>query len=76
MDNYHFQDQQSFNGYFYVNCFSDGEVSSNEAHAELRSWIFSIKEYSSGITAKYRSGLGISQSEESFLTGKCFLCSI
>ncbi|KAH6791043.1 hypothetical protein C2S51_006049 [Perilla frutescens var. frutescens] len=72
-----FEDQLSLDGFFYVNRFTDGEVSSNEAHPELKFWIFSIKECSLGITAKRKSGLGISESEESFLTEMpMILCSV
>lgn len=62
-------------GFYYVSHFSDKDVSSSEVHSKLKEWIFSIKEYSLGITAKRKSGLGLSQPEESFLTGKCFPCS-
>lgn len=74
MDNYYLQEQQSPDGFYYVNHFSDGVVYSNEMHSELKAWIFSLREYSSRITAKRKSAIGISRSEESFLSGKCFLC--
>lgn len=77
VDNYCLQDQVSLlDGFYYVSHFSDEDVSSCEVCPELKTWIFSIKEYSLGITAKRKSGLGISQSEESFLTGKCISCLI
>ncbi|XP_042027869.1 protein RST1 isoform X2 [Salvia splendens] len=63
-----FKDQQSLDGFYYVNHFSDGVVHSNEMHSELKAWIFSLKEYSSRITAKRKSALGMHRSEESFLS--------
>lgn len=76
MDNYFLQDQLSLDGFYYVNRFYNGDVSSNEVPSEVEAWIFSMKKYSSGITAKRKTALRMSQSEESFLSGKCFLCSI
>ncbi|KAL1537101.1 protein RST1 isoform X1 [Salvia divinorum] len=72
-----FKDQRSPDGFYYVNHFSDGVESSNEMHSELKAWIFSLKEYSSRITAKRKSALGMSRSEESFLSEMPhILCSV
>ncbi|XP_042027868.1 protein RST1 isoform X1 [Salvia splendens] len=72
-----FKDQQSLDGFYYVNHFSDGVVHSNEMHSELKAWIFSLKEYSSRITAKRKSALGMHRSEESFLSEMPhILCSV
>ncbi|XP_057788654.1 protein RST1 isoform X2 [Salvia miltiorrhiza] len=72
-----FKDQLSLDGFYYVNRFSDGDVSSNEVHSGLKAWIFSLKGYSSVITAKRKSSLGMSHSEESFLSEMpLILCSV
>lgn len=71
MDNHLLQGQLSLHGSFYVNRFSDGEVYANEGHCELKTWTSSVREYSLGITGKRKSTSTVSQSEESFLTGKC-----
>lgn len=63
-------------GSLYVNCFYDGGSYFGEEQHELKKWTSSVREYCCGIVEKRKSTSTTTQSDDTFLTGKCLISLI